>query len=144
MKKYALIWLVALMTTTYAQDGGHHARPTDEEIIAHLQRQTPQNKTPAPEWVTDGVYSGVNAQSLIIKSVVKDGFFEQYMDIYYPHHQLMSHTPLVDGIPHGWSEHHRPSGTKMRRILYHHGKIIKVEHFDDKGNLNQTLYAPEP
>lgn len=123
---------------TLSRQTNQQAQPSDRELITHLKTQT-KGKTPAPNGQPNGVFSTTDSQGRTLKTVVKDGFFDQYVDVYYPNGQKQSHTPLVGGVPHGWSVGYHTTGTTMSRMLYQHGKIIKAERYDHAGKLIKTL-----
>lgn len=70
-----------------------------------------------------------------MKTVIRKGILGDYADVYYPNGQLHSHTALKAGIAQGWSDGYRIDGSRMSRLLYQDGRIIRWQRFDASGQL---------
>ena len=70
-----------------------------------------------------------------MKTVIRKGILDDYADVYYPNGQLHSHTALKTGIAQGWSDGYRIDDSRMSRLLYQDGRIIRWQRFDASGQL---------
>lgn len=97
---------------------------------------SPQNLiAQPPQGTPDGPFSITAANGRVLKSMVRHGKFDQFVDIYYPNGRLHSHTPIKDGIPFGWSQGYTENGQIRTRIFYENGRAVKFQRFDVSGKL---------
>ena len=99
----------------------------------------PIPKFHAPSGVKDGSFGGKASNGRTFKTVVKNGYFDLYMDVYHPNGKLHSHTPLTGGVAQGWSEGYTEQGKLRTKVLYRDGKAVKALLFDERGNVVKEL-----
>lgn len=101
------------------------------------QQAVPQQKSIArpPAGTPDGPFSITATNGRVLKSMVRNGRFDKFVDIYHPNGKLHSHTLIKDGIPFGWSQGYTENGQLRTRILYENGRVVKFQRFDASGKL---------
>lgn len=112
--------------------------PQYEKEVRNSQTTMPDYHIPvhkAPEGTPDGEFEFQDSKGRTAKTFVKNGIFDKYGDVYYPNGQLHSHTPLVNGIAHGWSQGYTENGKLRTKILYHNGSAIHWILYDENGNI---------
>ncbi len=95
----------------------------------------------APAGTPDGPYVAYfdNGQPRL-KTVVKQGRFDEYLDIYYTDGQLRTHTPLQAGLAHGLSKGYSPNGQLQSTIPYEQGKAEGfAKRLDADGKVMQRI-----
>ena len=145
IKRYLCI-LSAFLLVSCAEIAQTYVETTDklgltpqyEKDIRHSQSTTAKYHIPinkAPEGMPDGEFEVQDSKGRTLKTFVKNGIFDKYGDVYYPNGQLHSHTPLVNGIAHGWSQGYTENGKLRTKILYHNGSAIRWILYDENGNI---------
>lgn len=92
----------------------------------------------APKGQKDGRFSGKASNGRTFKTVVKNGIYDHYFDVYNADGSLHSHTPLKNGIAQGWATIHTKQG-KMR-VLYQKGTSVRRVFYDKKGRKVKELH----
>lgn len=85
----------------------------------------------------DGAYSIRSSNGRVLKSIVKNGVFDRFVDIYHPNGKLHSHTPVENGVAQGWSQGYTEQGILRTRILYRDGHIVRAQTLDASGKVER-------
>lgn len=95
----------------------------------------------APKGTPEGPYVAYfeNGQPRL-KTVVKQGRMDDYLDIYYDNGQLRTHTPLREGLAHGLSKGYLPNGQLQSTIEYQNGKAQGwAQGYDASGKVMRRI-----
>lgn len=146
MKKTASLLALALLLsackTLSPSESAAVDLPSTAQLSAYLLKQPAKTVTPAPPGLADGEHTlPPSSNGRYMKTVVRNGILDDYVDIYYPDGRLHSHTPLVNGIPQGWSEGYMQSGIRTR-VHYQDGKVIHWQRYAADGTLIDEDRAP--
>ena len=90
-----------------------------------------------PSGTPDGAYSIRSSNGRVLKSIVKNGVFDRFVDIYHPDGKLHSHTPVENGVAQGWSQGYTAQGILRTRILYRDGHIVRAQTLDASGKVER-------
>ncbi|MCK3654737.1 hypothetical protein A4G19_02850 [Pasteurellaceae bacterium Macca] len=93
----------------------------------------------APKGTKNGIKNGTISQGRTYTVPIKNGLGEGNLDIFYPNGQLHSRTPLVNGYAQGWSEGYDIQGVLKTKVLYKDSKTIRLQIYDNKGNLVKDI-----
>ena len=93
--------------------------------------------TRPPSGTPDGAYSIRSSNGRVLKSIVKNGVFDRFVDIYHPNGKLHSHTPVENGVAQGWSQGYTEQSILRTRILYRDGHIIRAQTLDASGKVER-------
>lgn len=109
---------------------------TKLEQIPEQKRQIPKFEVKGEK---DGPYTMTASNGRILKTILKNGYFDQYVDIYYPNGKLHSHTPVKMGVPEGWSMGYTEEGKLRTKVLYEKGTIMKTQLYNEKGEMVKEI-----
>lgn len=101
---------------------------------APIQPANPYSRPPSG--TPDGAYS-IASNGRVLKSIVKNGVFDRFVDIYHPNGKLHSHTPVENGVAQGWSQGYTEQGILRTRILYRDGHIVRAQTLDASGKVER-------
>ncbi|HFC5893450.1 toxin-antitoxin system YwqK family antitoxin [Neisseria lactamica] len=102
---------------------------------APIQPANPYSRPPSG--TPDGAYSIRSSNGRVLKSIVKNGVFDRFVDIYHPNGKLHSHTPVENGVAQGWSQGYTEQGILRTRILYRDGHIVRAQTLDASGKVER-------
>lgn len=136
MKHAPIILLLAGLSATLLSAGcsGLPAAQTPLYKLppaAPIQPTNPYSRPPSG--TSDGAYSTRASNGRVLKSIVKNGVFDRFVDIYHPNGKLHSHTPVENGVAQGYTE----QGILRTRILYRDGHIIRAQTLDASGKVER-------
>ena len=100
-----------------------------------------KNKPAVPVWHDKDLKLGEGEQTIhtsygrYIKTVIRNGIMDNYADVYEADGTLQSHTPLVNGIPQGWSDGYIATTGVRTRLYYQDGKITRWQRYAPDGQL---------
>ncbi|HFB7079024.1 TPA: hypothetical protein ACE8LX_000334 [Neisseria gonorrhoeae] len=116
--KHAPIILLLTASSAALLSAGCTALPSDRPPLRTLPKSAPiQPANPysrPPSGTPDGAFSTRASNGRVLKSIVKNGVFDRFVDIYHPNGKLHSHTPVENGVTQGYTE----QGILRTRILY--------------------------
>ncbi len=140
MKHAPIILLLAALSATLLSAGcsGLPAAQTPLYKLppaAPIQPANPYSRPPSG--TPDGVYSTRASNGRVLKSIVKNGVFDRFVDIYHPNGKLHSHTPVENGVAQGWSQGYTEQGILRTRILYRDGHIVRAQTLDASGKVER-------
>ena len=139
MKHAPIILLLATLSALLS--AGCTALPSDRTPLHTLPKSAPiQPANPysrPPSGTPDGAYSIRSSNGRVLKSIVKNGVFDRFVDIYHPNGKLHSHTPVENGVAQGWSQGYTEQGILRTRILYRDGHIVRAQTLDASGKMER-------
>lgn len=139
MKHAPIILLLAALSALLS--AGCTALPSDQPPLHTLPKSAPiQPANPysrPPSGTPDGAYSIRSSNGRVLKSIVKNGVFDRFVDIYHPNGKLHSHTPVENGVAQGWSQGYTEQGILRTRILYRDGHIVRAQTLDASGKMER-------
>lgn len=139
MKHAPIILLLAALSALLS--AGCTALPSDRPPLHTLPKSAPiQPANPysrPPSGTPDGAYSIRSSNGRVLKSIVKNGVFDHFVDIYHPNGKLHSHTPVENGVAQGWSQGYTEQGILRTRILYRDGHIVRAQTLDASGKMER-------
>lgn len=139
MKHAPIILLLAALSALLS--AGCTALPSDRPALHTLPKSAPiQPANPysrPPSDTPDGAYSIRSSNGRVLKSIVKNGVFDRFVDIYHPNGKLHSHTPVENGVAQGWSQGYTEQGILRTRILYRDGHIVRAQTLDASGKMER-------
>ena len=140
MKHAPIILLLAALSATLLSAGcsGLPAAQTPLYKLppaAPIQPANPYSRPPSG--TPDGAFSTRASNGRVLKSIVKNGVFDRFVDIYHPNGKLHSHTPVEHGVAQGWSQGYTEQGILRTRILYRDGHIIRAQTLDASGKVER-------
>ena len=139
MKHAPIILLLAALSALLS--AGCTALPSDRPPLRTLPKSAPiQPANPysrTPSGTPDGAYSIRSSNGRVLKSIVKNGVFDRFVDIYHPNGKLHSHTPVENGVAQGWSQGYTEQGILRTRILYRDGHIVRAQTLDASGKMER-------
>ncbi|HFC6348679.1 TPA: hypothetical protein ACFNMU_001692 [Neisseria lactamica] len=140
MKHAPIILLLAGLSATLLSAGcsGLPAAQTPLYKLppaAPIQPANPYSRPPSS--TPDGAYSIRSSNGRVLKSIVKNGVFDRFVDIYHPNGKLHSHTPVENGVAQGWSQGYTEQGILRTRILYRDGHIVRAQTLDASGKVER-------
>ena len=139
MKHAPIILLLATLSALLL--AGCTALPSDRPPLHTLPKSAPiQPANPysrPPSGTPDGAYSIRSSNGRVLKSIVKNGVFDRFVDIYHPNGKLHSHTPVENGVAQGWSQGYTEQGILRTRILYRDGHIVRAQTLDASGKMER-------
>ncbi|VEB21915.1 toxin-antitoxin system YwqK family antitoxin [Avibacterium volantium] len=109
---------------------------TSIDQVPEENRRIPKFKI---EGEKDGPYITKAGNGRTLKTILKNGYFDQYVDIYHPNGKLHSHTPVKMGVPEGWSTGYTEQGKLRTKALYEKGRIIRAQLYNEKGEMIKEL-----
>ncbi|MGI3295538.1 toxin-antitoxin system YwqK family antitoxin [Neisseria sp. SLRRB23] len=140
MKHAPIILLLAGLSAALLS-AGCTALPSDRPPLHTLPKSAPIQPTNPysrpPSGTSDGAYSIRASNGRVLKSIVKNGVFDRFVDIYHPNGKLHSHTPVENGVAQGWSQGYTEQGILRTRILYRDGHIIRAQTLDASGKVER-------
>ena len=95
-----------------------------------LPPKTPQ---PAPQGVPDGGYKGVMPDGQEYTTYVKNGYFDEFLVVYYPNFVTQLRTDLVGGLYDGWVTVREPNSLIKQKALFHQGVVQQAILYNEKG-----------
>ena len=139
MKHAPIILLLAALSALLS--AGCTALPSDRPPLHTLPKSAPiQPANPysrPPSGTPDGAYSIRSSNGRVLKSIVKNGVFDRFVDIYHPNGKLHSHTPVENGVAQGWSQGYTEQSILRTRILYRDGHIVRAQTLDASGKMER-------
>lgn len=139
MKHAPIILLLAALSALLS--AGCTALPSDRPPLHTLPKSAPiQPANPysrPPSGTPDGAYSIRSSNGRVLKSIVKNGVFDRFVDIYHPNGKLHSHTPVENGVAQGWSQGYTEQGILRTRILYRDGHVVRAQTLDASGKMER-------
>lgn len=139
MKHAPIILLLAALSALLS--AGCTALPSDRPPLHTLPKSAPiQPANPysrPPSGTPDGAYSIRSSNGRVLKSIVKNGVFNRFVDIYHPNGKLHSHTPVENGVAQSWSQGYTEQGILRTRILYRDGHIVRAQTLDASGKMER-------
>lgn len=139
MKHAPIILLLAALSALLS--AGCTALPSDRPPLHTLPKSAPiQPANPysrPPSGTPDSAYSIRSSNGRVLKSIVKNGVFDRFVDIYHPNGKLHSHTPVENGVAQGWSQGYTEQGILRTRILYRDGHVVRAQTLDASGKMER-------
>ena len=139
MKHAPIILLLAALSALLS--AGCTALPSDRPPLPPLPQSAPiQPANPysrPPSGTPDGAFSTRASNGRVLKSIVKNGVFNRFVDIYHPNGKLHSHTPVENGVAQSWSQGYTEQGILRTRILYRDGHIVRAQTLDASGKVER-------
>lgn len=139
--KHALIILLLAGLSATLLSAGCSGLPAAQTPLYKLPPTAPiQPANPysrPPSGTPDGAYSIRSSNGRVLKSIVKNGVFDRFVDIYHPNGKLHSHTPVENGVAQGWSQGYTEQGILRTRILYRDGHIVRAQTLDASGKVER-------
>ena len=140
MKHAPIILLLAALSAALLS-AGCTALTSDRPPLHTLPKSAPiQPANPysqPPSGTPDGAYGIRSSNGRVLESIVKNGVFDRFVDIYHPNGKLHSHTPVENGVAQGWSQGYTEQGILRTRILYRDGHIVRAQTLDASGKMER-------
>ena len=83
----------------------------------------PKSPQAAPQGIADGPYNGVMPEGEQFTTFVKNGYFDEFLVVYYPNFVTQLRTDLVNGLYHGWVTYRLSDSRIKQKVLFRQGVV---------------------
>lgn len=77
----------------------------------------------APQGIADGPYNGVMPEGEQFTTFVKNGYFDEFLVVYYPNFVTQLRTDLVNGLYDGWVTYRLSDSRIKQKVLFRQGVV---------------------
>ena len=88
----------------------------------------------APQGIADGPYNGVMPEGEQFTTFVKNGYFDEFLVVYYPNFVTQLRTDLVNGLYHGWVTYRLSDSRIKQKVLFRQGVVQEAIVYSQAGN----------
>lgn len=129
------LWVVVLLPVLAACAASESKQPDSRAVFERAPLTSSNQYAKPPAGTPDGAFSTTDSNGRVLKSVVRGGVFDEFVDVYHPNGKLHSHTPMKNGAAQGWSQGYTEQGVLRTRVLYENGRVVKTQLLDEKGKV---------
>ena len=94
----------------------------------------PKSPQAAPQGIADGPYNGVMPEGEQFTTFVKNGYFDEFLVVYYPNFVTQLRTDLVNGLYHGWVTYRLSDSRIKQKVLFRQGGVQEAIVYSQAGN----------
>ncbi len=94
----------------------------------------PKSPQAAPQGIADGPYNGVMPEGEQFTTFVKNGYFDEFLVVYYPNFVTQLRTDLVNGLYHGWVTYRLSDSRIKQKVLFRQGVVQEAIVYNQAGN----------
>lgn len=94
----------------------------------------PKSPQAAPKGIADGPYNGVMPEGEQFTTFVKNGYFDEFLVVYYPNFVTQLRTDLVNGLYHGWVTYRLSDSRIKQKVLFRQGVVQEAIVYNQAGN----------
>ena len=94
----------------------------------------PKSPQAAPQGIADGPYNGVMPEGEQFTTFVKNGYFDEFLVVYYPNFVTQLRTDLVNGLYHGWVTYRLSDSRIKQKVLFRQGMVQEAIVYSQAGN----------
>ena len=94
----------------------------------------PKSPQAAPQGIADGPYNGVMPEGEQFTTFVKNGYFDEFLVVYYPNFVTQLRTDLVNGLYHGWVTYRLSDSRIKQKVLFRQGVVQEAIVYSQTGN----------
>ena len=94
----------------------------------------PKSPQAAPQGIADGPYNGVMPEGEQFTTVVKNGYFDEFLVVYYPNFVTQLRTDLVNGLYDGWVTYRLSDSRIKQKVLFRQGVVQEAIVYSQAGN----------
>ncbi len=94
----------------------------------------PKSPQAAPQGIADGPYNGVMPEGEQFTTFVKNGYFDEFLVVYYPNFVTQLRTDLVNGLYDGWVTYRLSDSRIKQKVLFRQGGVQEAIVYNQAGN----------
>ncbi|MCK6158796.1 hypothetical protein KZX29_08315 [Moraxella osloensis] len=94
----------------------------------------PKSPQAAPQGIADGPYNGVMPEGEQFTTFVKNGYFDEFLVVYYPNFVTQLRTDLVNGLYDGWVTYRLSDSRIKQKVLFRQGAVQEAIVYSQAGN----------
>jgi len=94
----------------------------------------PKSPQAAPQGIADGPYNGVMPEGEQFTTFVKNGYFDDFLVVYYPNFVTQLRTDLVNGLYDGWVTYRLSDSRIKQKVLFRQGGVQEAIVYNQAGN----------
>lgn len=94
----------------------------------------PKSPQAAPQGIADGPYNGVMPEGEQFTTFVKNGYFDEFLVVYYPNFVTQLRTDLVNGLYDGWVTYRLSDSRIKQKVLFRQGVVQEAIVYSQVGN----------
>ena len=94
----------------------------------------PKSPQAAPQGIADGPYNGVMPEGEQFTTFVKNGYFDEFLVVYYPNFVTQLRTDLANGLYHGWVTYRLSDSRIKQKVLFRQGVVQEAIVYSQAGN----------
>ena len=94
----------------------------------------PKSPQAAPQGIADGPYNGVMPEGEQFTTFVKNGYFDEFLVVYYPNFVTQLRTDLVNGLYDGWGTYRLSDSRIKQKVLFRQGVVQEAIVYSQAGN----------
>ena len=94
----------------------------------------PKSPQAAPQGIADGPYNGVMPEGEQFTTFVKNGYFDEFLVVYYPNFVPQLRTDLVNGLYDGWVTYRLSDSRIKQKVLFRQGVVQEAIVYSQAGN----------
>lgn len=94
----------------------------------------PKSPQAAPQGIADGPYNGVMPEGEQFTTFVKNGYFDEFLVVYYPNFVTQLRTDLVNGLYNGWVTYRLSNSRIKQKVLFRQGVVQEAIVYNQAGN----------
>ena len=94
----------------------------------------PKSPQAAPQGIADGPYNGVMPEGEQFTTFVKNGYFDEFLVVYYPNFVTQLRTDLVNGLYNGWVTYRLSDSRIKQKVLFRQGVVQEAIVYSQVGN----------
>lgn len=94
----------------------------------------PKSPQAAPQGIADGPYNGVMPEGEQFTTFVKNGYFDEFLVVYYPNFVTQLRTDLVNGLYDGWVTYRLSDSRIKQKVLFRQGVVQEAIVYSQTGN----------
>ncbi len=94
----------------------------------------PKSPQAAPQGIADGPYNGVMPEGEQFTTFVKNGYFNEFLVVYYPNFVTQLRTDLVNGLYDGWVTYRLSDSRIKQKVLFRQGGVQEAIVYNQAGN----------
>ena len=94
----------------------------------------PKSPQAAPQGIADGPYNGVMPEGEQFTTFVKNGYFDEFLVVYYPNFVTQLRTDLVNGLYDGWVTYRLSDSRIKQKVLFRQGGVQEAIVYNQVGN----------
>lgn len=94
----------------------------------------PKSPQAAPQGIADGPYNGVMPEGEQFTTFLKNGYFDEFLVVYYPNFVTQLRTDLVNGLYDGWVTYRLSDSRIKQKVLFRQGVVQEAIVYNQAGN----------